>query len=107
IIAFLIAATACAGVHVWLDVLPTMRDHDVTVSESGQSTEIAGQHLALTSAAWDEFETPAGMRSLSVLLHASGGEDASICGATSLTEPSTGRVWADARSLLDVPRERG
>lgn len=107
LIALAVAATTCAGVHVWLDVLPTLEDEDVTMVAPGRSADLAGQQLSLSSTAWGEFEAPDGMRSLSVLLSASGGSDASICGATSLTEPATGRVWLDGRSLVDVPYERG
>lgn len=107
LIALGVAAMACVGVHIWSDVLPTMRDDAATVAAPGQTVEIAGQNLSLGSTTWNEFDAPAGMRSLSVLLRSSGGEDASICGATSLTEPSTGREWLDGRSLLEVPRERG
>lgn len=101
------AAVAVVGVHLWLDALPTVREDDVAVVAAGASAEIAGQRLSLESTAWDEFDAPEGMRTLSVLLSASGGDDVSICGATRLTEPATGRVWLDGRSLLDVPRDRG
>lgn len=101
------AVVAVAGVHLWLDALPTVREGDVTIVAAGASSEIAGQRLSLESTAWDEFDAPAGMRTLSILLSASGDEEASICGSTRLTEPSTDRVWLDGRSLLDVPRERG
>lgn len=107
LLALAISLAVCAGVHVWLDVLPTVRDDAVTLVAPGQSGELAGQRLSLTSTVWGEFDAPAGTRSLSVLLRASGGTDAALCGATRLTEPATGRDWLDARSLLGVPRDRG
>lgn len=107
LIALAVAVVACVGVHVWLDVLPTMKTEEVTAVASGQSADLAGQRLSLTSTRWDEFDAPEGMRSLSVLLTASGGPDAGLCGSTTLTEPSSERSWLDGRSLLDVPSESG
>lgn len=107
LLALALAAVVCIGVHVWLDVLPTMNDAPVTVVAPDQSADIAGQRISLTATRWDQFDAPDGMRTLSVLMKASGGADAAMCGATTLTEPSTDRVWRDGRSLLDVPHESG
>ncbi len=107
LLALVLAAVACIGVHVWLDVLPTVNDDPVAVVPAGQSADIAGQQLSLISTRWDEYEAPDGVRTLSVLMKASGGADASTCGSMTLTETSTDRVWLDGRSLLDVPRESG
>lgn len=107
LIALAVAVAACIGVHVWLDVLPTVKDEEVAAVASGQNAETAGQQLSLISTRWDEFDAPEGMRSLSVLLKASGGPDAGLCGSTTLTEPSSDRSWLDGRSLLDVPSESG
>lgn len=107
--ALAVAAVAAVGVHVWLDVLPAMQTQarSVTHVADGESVEIAGQTMSLQSARWDEFEAPEGMRTLSVLLHAGGGDDATWCRAFTLTEVHGGRVWLDARSELDVPYDAG
>ena len=101
------AIVAAVGVHVWLDVLPTFDPDEITTVQPGQSVEVAGQTLSLTSTRWDEFPAPESMHTLSILLKASGGADASLCSATSLTDPATGRVWVDGRSLLDERPEIG
>lgn len=103
----LIAAVAAFGVHVWLDVLPEIDDDAQAAVIADPSAEIAGQTLSLTSATWDEYETPEGTRSLSVLLHASGGPEAADCGFFTLAEPATDRLWKNARRDLDVPYDAG
>lgn len=101
-------ATAAFLVHLWLDVLTLERPDtpDVVAAVDG-GAEIAGHTLSLTNRAWDEFEAPAGSRSLSVRLSASPSAAPTICGPLTLTEPRSGRVWLDARSDLDVPYDSG
>lgn len=107
--ALVVAAVATVGVHAWLDVLPAMQTQAKTMTQvaDGESVEIAGQTMSLQSSRWDEFEAPAGMRTMSVRLDAGGGDDATWCQAFTLTESEGGRVWLDARSELDVPFDAG
>lgn len=109
LIALAVAAAATVGVHVWLDVLPAMQTQAqaITYVAEGESVEIAGQRISLQSARYDEFEAPDEMRTISVRLHAGGGDDATWCRAFTLTEAHGGRVWLDARSALDVPYDAG
>lgn len=107
--ALAIAAVATVGVHVWLDVIPSVQTQAQTIKNisEGESTEIGGQVMSLASARWDEFEAPEGMRTFSVRLNAGGGEDATWCRDFTLTEAHGDRVWLDARSELDVPNDAG
>lgn len=107
--ALVVAAVATVGVHLWLDVLPQLQTQQRAVTQvaEGESVETAGQTLALRGTRWDEFEAPKGMRTLSVRLDASGGADATWCGAFTLSEVNGDRVWLDARSVVDVPYDAG
>lgn len=107
--ALAIAAIATVGVHVWLDVIPSVQAQaqNITNVSEGASAEIGGQTMSLRSARWDEFEAPGGMRTFSVRLNAGGGEDATWCRDFTLTEAHGDRVWLDARSELDVPSDAG
>jgi hypothetical protein len=109
LIALAVAAVATVGVHVWLDVLPAMQTQTMTMTHvaDGESVEIAGQRMSLQSARYDEFEAPEDMRTISVRLHAGGGDESTWCQAFTLTEAQGGRVWLDARSELDVPYDAG
>lgn len=107
--ALALAVVATVGVHVWLDVMPAVQTQaqNITSVAEGESAEIAGQTLSLRSARWDEFEAPHGMRTVSVRLNASGGDDATWCREFMLSEVHGDRVWLDARSELDVPYDAG
>lgn len=107
LISLVIAASAVFGVHLWLDVLPSMETEKITEVGAGQTTVIAGQKISMTSVRWDEFEAPTGMQTISVRLDASGGQTSKSCGAFTLSEQSGGRVWVDARSALVVPFDAG
>lgn len=105
--ALLVAAVAVVGVHVWLEVLPATRaEPPVIVAEEGRAT-VSGQELDLSGTRWDEFDAPAGTRTLSVRLDAAPGADAAGCGGLTLAEVRGDRVWVDARSDLDVPGDAG
>lgn len=107
--ALAVAAVATVGVHVWLDVLPSVQSQAQTITsvDDGDSVEIAGQTMSLRSARWDEFEAPEGMRSVSVRLNAGGGDDATWCREFILAEAHGDREWLDARSVVDVPYDAG
>ncbi|WP_426188198.1 hypothetical protein [Microbacterium sp. TWP3-1-2b2] len=107
--ALAVAAIATLGVHVWLDALPQVQAQaqDITQVTDDESVEIAGQTLSLRSARWGEFDAPEGMRTVSVRLNASGGDEATWCREFTLAEAHGGRVWLDARSVLDVPYDAG
>lgn len=107
LIALLVASIAAAGAHVWLDVLPSSEAETPTIIETERRAEIAGQALSVDSARWDEFEAPDGSRTVSVLLDATGGKEATTCGAFTLAEVDGPRVWLDARADLDVPFDAG
>lgn len=107
LISLLLAVAATVGVHLWLNVLPSLENETVTHVSPGQRAEVAGQRISVTSVRGDEFDAPTGMRTISVHLNARGNDDATSCGAFTLAEPSTGRVWMDARSELDVPYDAG
>lgn len=102
-----IAAVAVVGVYAWTDILPASGDADAVVVSADDEIELAGQTLEVVSVRWDEFDAPDGMRTLSIGLRASGGQDAGMCGSTSLSEIDGDREWRDARRLLDVPWEAG
>ena len=106
LIALVVAAVAVVGVHVWFDVLPGSEDPPIIVSQDG-SADIAGQTLTLDSARWDEFEAPAGSRTLSIRIESDGVADATTCGIFTLVETQGDRVWRNARSALDVPYDAG
>jgi len=95
LVALVVAAAAAIAVHVWFDVLPAApKSTQVQDAEEGRA-EVAGQTLRLDSARWDEFEAPAGSRTLSIRIDARAeGESAA-------------RVWTNARSVLDVPYDEG
>lgn len=105
--ALAVASVAAIGVHLWMEALPLLprMARDTTTVEA--SAAIAGQTLTIGPVEWEEFDAPSGSRTLSIRLDASGGADATACGVFSLTEPSTGRVWENARSALVVPYEAG
>jgi ferric-dicitrate binding protein FerR (iron transport regulator) len=107
--ALAVAVIATVGVHVWLDVIPSVQTRAQTITNvaEGESVEIAGQTISLRSARADEFEAPEGMRTVSVRLNAGGGDDATWCREFTLTEMHGERVWLDARSELDVPYDAG
>ncbi|MGO2520499.1 MAG: hypothetical protein ACTH8F_10280 [Microbacterium sp.] len=107
LIALLVTAVAAAGVHVWLDVLSSSEAVSPAIVEVERQGEIAGQTIAVDSTRWDEFDAPAGSRTVSVLLDATGGKDATTCGAFTLAEVDGTRVWLDARAELDVPSDAG
>ena len=107
LVALLAAAVAVVGVHVWFDVLPAATDDTAVVEARDGSADIAGQSLALDSARWDEFDAPAGSRTLSIRVESDGGSDAKTCGQFTLAEAQGDRVWSNARSVLDVPYEAG
>src|SRR5690606_21524998 len=102
-----VASIAAAGVHVWLDVLPSSEAERPTIIETERRAEVAGQTISVDSARWDEFDAPDGSRTVSVLLGATGGTEATTCGAFTLAEVDGPRVWLDARADLDVPFEMG
>lgn len=107
LVALAVAAIAAVGVHVWMEavpLLPRMTD-DVTVV--GQRASIAGHDMSLGRVQWNEFDAPTGSRTLSIRLEADGGAEATTCGAFTLTEPSSGRLWENARSALAVPYDAG
>ncbi len=107
LIALLVAVVAVVGVHVWFDVLPASTDDTAMIDARNGSAEIAGQSLALDSARWDEFDAPAGSRTLSIRVESGGGSDATACGLFTLAEAEGARVWSNARSVLDVPFDAG
>ncbi|MGO1849588.1 hypothetical protein [Microbacterium sp.] len=107
LIALLAAAIAAAGVHVWLDVLPSSEADRPVIVEVERRGEIAGQTIAVDSVRWDEFDAPVDSRTVSVLLDATGGKEATMCGAFTLSEVDGPRVWLDARADLDVPSDAG
>lgn len=104
----LAAAVAAVAVHVWLDVLPAQEgDEETIVAAADGTAEIAGQTITVERSAWDAVPAPAGSRTLSVGLYATGGAAATGCGPLRLVEAGSGRVWLDARSELDVPFDAG
>lgn len=107
--ALAVAAVASVGVHVWLDVIPSVQSQAQTITniDDGESVEIAGQTMSLRSARWDEFDAPDDMRTVSVRLNAGGGEDATWCREFTLAEAHGDRAWLDARSVVDVPYDAG
>ena len=107
LIALLVTAIAAVGVHVWLDVLPTSAARTPAIVEVEQRGEIAGQTISIDSVRWDEFDAPAGSRTISVRLDATGGKDATYCGELTLAEVDGARVWLDARAEFDVPSDAG
>lgn len=106
-IALAVTAVAAVGVHVWLDVIPSMPDTPKVVAAVDDEAAIAGQQLELDAVHWDEYDAPAGSRTLSIRLDARAGADPSTCGAFTLSETSGPRVWRNARSALDVPYDDG
>lgn len=102
-----IAAVAAIGVHLWLDALPMSNRLSKDITTVERTAEVAGQTLTLGAQTWDEFDAPSGSRTLSVHLEASGGTKAESCGVLTLTEQTSGRLWEDARSDLDVPYDSG
>lgn len=107
LVALVVAAAAAIAVHVWFDVLPAApKSTQVQDAEDGRA-EVAGQTLRLDSARWDEFEAPAGSRTLSIRIDARAEGDAAGCGMFTLAETEGARVWANARSALDVPYDEG
>lgn len=111
LIALAVTAVAAIGVHVWLDVLPaSTRDaQTITMAEPAidPQAEIAGQTITLGSARWSEFDAPEGSRTLSIRLDARAGAEATACGTFTLTEVDGGRVWENARAVLEVPSDAG
>lgn len=108
LMALMFSAIAVAGVYLWLDVQPVTERNSVTIIAAHDGVaEIAGQELALESARWDEFSAPDGSRVLSIRMSASGGPDATTCGAATLSEPNGGRTWLDADDVIDVPYDSG
>lgn len=107
LIALLAATLATTGVHVWLDVAPSSEGKGPAITSVDSEGDISGQTLSIRSVRWDEFDAPAGSRTLSVLLHASGGREATTCGEIALAEVHGTRVWLDSRSVLDVPSDAG
>lgn len=105
--ALAISAVAVVGVYAWTDILPASGGDDIVIVSADDEIELAGQTLEVVSVRWDEFDAPDGMRSLSIALRASGGQDAGMCGGSSLSEVGGDREWTDARRLLDVPWEAG
>ncbi|MDQ0642757.1 hypothetical protein [Microbacterium murale] len=107
--ALAVAAVATVGVHLWLDVLPSIQTQTKTVTDvaEGENVEIAGQTMSLQSARFDEFKAPSGMHTVSVRLNAGGGAESTWCQAFTLSETQGERVWLDARSELDVPYDAG
>ncbi|KJQ56121.1 hypothetical protein [Microbacterium sp. SA39] len=106
LIALAVAVAAVIGVHVWFDVLPGS-DEPRVIEAQERSAVIAGQNLTVDSARWSEFEAPSGSRTLSIRVDSDGGPDATTCGLFTLAEAQGDRVWANARSALDVPYEAG
>ncbi|WP_300265414.1 hypothetical protein [Microbacterium sp.] len=107
LIALVVAAVAAAGVHVWLDVLPSSEAEQPTVVDVERRGEIAGQTIAVDTVRWDEFDAPAGSRTLSVAMRSTGGADATRCGAFTLAEIEGSRVWLGAHRDVDVPSDAG
>ena len=107
LLALLLTVISAAGVHLWLDVLPSSEADVPTVVEAERRGEIAGQRIAVDAVRWDEFDAPAGSRTVSVLLDATGGKDATTCGAFTLSEVDGPRVWLDAGGELNVPSDAG
>lgn len=107
LIALIVAAAAAAGVHVWQDVLPSSETEHPTIVDVERRGEIAGQTITVDAVRWDEFEAPAGSRTLSVSMRSTGGADATRCGEFTLTEIDGSRVWLDAYRDVDVPSDAG
>lgn len=104
--ALALAAITAAGAYLWLDVLPSLRDSG-TVTAADETAEVAEQTIALGAVTWDDYEAPAGSRTLSVRIRASGGPDSGSCTVTTLTDRSSGRTWVSSRQGLDVPYDDG
>lgn len=107
LIALVVTAAAAIGVHVWLDVLPASERVNRTITMADPRAEISGQTITLDAAEWAEFEAPEGSRTLSIRLDARAGTEGTSCGTFALTEVDGGRVWENARTVLDVPSEAG
>ncbi|WP_146008166.1 hypothetical protein [Microbacterium aurantiacum] len=100
--ALLVAATATVGVHLWFDVLQAGGPEERARILAEGTTEIGGHELTLISARSDEFEAPAGSKTLSVRLDARSDVDAAPCGSITLTETSGKRSWIVAQSDVDT-----
>lgn len=109
LIALAVAAVATVGVHVWLDVLPSIPTESTAVTNVAENerVEVAGQTISLQSVRWEEFEAPDGMHTVTVRLSAGGGPEATWCRDFTLSESHGARVWLDARAELDVPYDAG
>lgn len=107
LVALVATVIAAAGVHFWLDVLPSPEADTQTIIEVERRGEIAGQTISVDAVRWDEFDAPSGSRTISVLLDATGGKAATTCGAFSLSEVEGPRVWLDARADVDAPSDAG
>ncbi|MCS3842982.1 hypothetical protein [Microbacterium sp. AK031] len=107
--ALAVVAVTAVGVHVWLDVIPSLQTQAQTITNvaEGENVQVAGQTMSFRSARWDEFEAPDGMRTVSVRLNAGGGDEATWCRDFTLAEAHGDRVWLDARSAVDVPYDAG